>query len=111
MSGGFLKADDVKTGDIVKFISEGKYVDKEFEGKKKQGFNIEIRFDDDEETTASLNATSFNNMIDAYGDDTVSWVGKEARIEKVTQNVQGKFKDVIFFTHPSKDVRGQLINQ
>ena len=41
-----------------------------------------------------------NACIDAFGDETDVWVGKDVRITIVKQNVSGKFVDVVYLAHP-----------
>lgn len=110
-TGKYLTNEDVKTGDFVKFLDEGEMVDKEFQGKAKTALEISVELPNGKFKTASLNATSHNNMIERYGDDTKNWIGKEGRIEIIRQIVGKESKKIVFFTAPEKDYDGNLINQ
>jgi len=58
------------------------------------------------EKNMSFNQTTMNYMIDAYGDDTSTWVGKSAKVWLVDMNVSGKMRAVVFLTDPTwKKVR------
>ena len=39
-------------------------------------------------------------MIDAYGDETSHWVGKEVKVWIIKSMIGGKLKDVIYLTAP-----------
>ena len=58
------------------------------------------------ERNMSFNQTSLNYLIDAYGEDTDSWVNKAVKVWVVDMSVQGKMRAVAFLTDPSwKKVR------
>ena len=38
--------------------------------------------------------------MDAYGEDSSKWIGKEAKVWAILSNVQGKMVKVYYFTHP-----------
>ena len=110
MTGAFLTTKDkINTGMMVKFTSEGEMVEKEFQGKMKKSFNIGVELPDGTEKIASLNATSFNLLIDFYGDDTKEWVGKDVRLDIKSQKVGSDFKDVIYITPPTMDAAGKAV--
>jgi hypothetical protein len=110
MTGEYLTTKDkIHSGMFVKFIDEGEYVEKEFQGKKKQGFEIGIELPDGTTKKSSLNATSFNYLIEYYGDDTSKWVGKDGRIDIRNQKVGAEFKDIIYITPPQIDAAGKAI--
>jgi hypothetical protein len=52
------------------------------------------------ERNMSFNQTTLNYLIDAYGDDTEAWAGKEVKVWVVDMNVQGKMRAVAFLTAP-----------
>jgi len=95
--GSFLKKGvDVKSGDSVKIASEGKRVPGEF---GEQDVFL-MKLEDGTEGNIGINQTSINNWIDAWGEDSVNWIGKEVKVEVVKQNVQGKIRPVYYFLHP-----------
>lgn len=101
----------MKTGDLLTFADEGEEVEKEFQGKKKVQLQISVTLPSGDDKKAGLNGTSRNNMIEAYGADTARWVGKQARVEALKENVSGKVRTVLYLTHPSKDIEGNLITE
>lgn len=49
----------------------------------------------------SFNQTTLNYLIDAFGENTDGWAGKNVKVWVVDMNVQGKMRAVAFLTHPS----------
>lgn len=69
---------DIKDGDIVKILDEGTTVPDKFnQGKVKQTFKIETR---NGVKVKDFNATTINNLIEAFGKDTKEWIGKEIKL-------------------------------
>lgn len=69
---------DIKDGDIIKILDEGQEVKKEFKGVSNTA--VEHQFETRNGTKAmSVNKTSINNLIDAFGKDSKEWVGKEVK--------------------------------
>lgn len=97
----FLKVDEVKTGDVVKFVNEGEWIaSRKFtndDGTPKQQFVIKIECGE-AERDMSLNSTNRNNLIAVYGKDTALWVGQTATIEIVKMAVSGQLRNVIILT-------------
>jgi hypothetical protein len=111
-SGKFLSNEDVSTGDIVTFVDAGKEFeedDKFKPGKKRLKFEIGVSLDNGDEKVVSLNNTSKANLMDVYGANSDEWVGKTARVEVITQKVGDSFKDVVYLTHPTRNVKGDII--
>ncbi|HKF48299.1 MAG TPA: hypothetical protein VKB38_13135 [Terracidiphilus sp.] len=111
-TGKFLSTEDVSTGDIVTFVDAGvekEEADKFNPGKKKLKFEIGVRLPEGDEKVVSLNNTSKAALMDAYGENSDEWVGKDARVEIITQKVGNDFKDVLYLTHPTKNVKGDII--
>jgi hypothetical protein len=55
---------------------------------------------DSKEGNVSVNQTSINGFVDAFGKDATNWIGKQVKVWKIKQNVSGKFIDVYYFSHP-----------
>lgn len=99
--GAFLKkGTDIKDGDTVEIANEGKEVQGEF---GTQNIFL-VKLADGQEGNISFNQTSINGMIDAFGDDSISWIGKKVKAHKIKQNVAGKFIDVWYFSHPDAEL-------
>lgn len=94
VSGEFAKVgEDIKDGDIIKILDGGTVISGTFGDR--QAFKIETK---NGEKILSFNQTSLNNLIDALGDETESWIGKEAKVFTVKQMIDGKLKNVVYLT-------------
>ena len=94
------KGKDIKDGDIVTIASEGKQI----EGKFGMQDVFLLKLTNGEEKNFSLNQTSINNIIDAFGEDSVSWIGKQAKVWAILSNVQGKMIKVYYLSHPDAEI-------
>lgn len=106
--GAFLKkGQDFKDGDILEIASEGRQVEGQF-GMQDiflvKGKNIE--------GNVSFNTTTINNLVDAYGEESINWIGKKIKVHAILSNVQGKMIKVYYFLHPETELdesTGQFI--
>jgi hypothetical protein len=101
------KGEDVKDGDLITIANEGKKTTGEY-GEQ----DVFLMKTGDKEGNISINQTSINNWIDAFGDDSINWIGKEVKVMVVKQNVQGKIRPVYYFLHPDTildDESGEFI--
>jgi hypothetical protein len=87
---------DIFDGDIITIMDEGKLVSGTY--GERHVFKIKTKTGDIKLLT--FNQTTMNYLIDAYGNDTENWRGKEAKVWIVKSNVGGKIKDVVYLTHP-----------
>ena len=95
--GNFLKkGEDYKADDVVEIASEGKPVEGDY--GTRQVFLIKLS--DGREGNVNFNQTTINNFVDSYGNDSVKWIGKKAKVWAVLSNVQGKMIKVYYFLHP-----------
>lgn len=94
------KGVDIKNGDMITIANEGKQVEGNF---GMQNLFL-VKLTNGEEKNISVNQTSLNGLIDAYGSDSLQWVGKEVKVWLIKQNVSGKFVDVLYISHPNYDL-------
>lgn len=91
--GKFAKLNqDFQDGNTLFLLDEGK----EIEGTFGMQDVFKIKLPNGEESNLSINQTSINRMIDKYGEDSKNWVNKPMTVHAITQNVQGKFKKVVY---------------
>jgi len=69
------KGEDVKDGDLITIANEGKKTTGEY-GEQ----DVFLMKTGDKEGNISINQTSINNWIDAFGDDSINWIGKEVKV-------------------------------
>lgn len=94
------KGEEIKDGDIVEFIDEGKII----EGQYGEQYVFGIRLPNGEIRNVGVNLTSRNKLIDAYGVETKEWIGKKARVWLNRESVQGRFRLVLYLTAPHQNL-------
>ena len=92
----FKKGEDIKDGDIITIANEGE----QEEGKWGTQEVFLVKKDEDTEGNVNFNQTTLNNLIDAYGNDSEKWIGKEIKVWINRENVAGQQRKVLYFTHP-----------
>jgi len=90
------KGEEIKDGDIITILDEGKKINGEF---GTQDIFL-VKLVNGEEKNLSFNKTSINNMIDAFGEESKNWIGKDVKVWSIRQNVQGKIIPVYYVSHP-----------
>ena len=108
-AGGWLKPDEAKTGEIWEILEATEGEKEDFNGKPKMVVTLSLKNEGEDVRRVDLNSTSKNNVIDSYGLETNEWIGKSIRTEIVNQKVGKNFKDVLYLTHPSKNIKGEVI--
>ena len=99
--GSFLKkGEDIKDGDVVEIANEGKQIEGQF---GLQNLFL-IKTKDGKEGNLSLNQTSLNNLIDAFGEDATKWIGKAVKVWAILSNVQGKMLKVYYLSHIDAEI-------
>lgn len=98
--GNFLKkGEDFKDGDILQIANEGKQVEGQYGTQ-----DIFLVKKGDQEGNVAFNRTTINNLIDAYGEESTNWIGKDIKVFTIKQNVQGKITTVYYFLHPESEL-------
>lgn len=87
MEGNRLKAADVKTGDFVKFLTEGDWVKDSFKqadgtSKESNAFVVSVEFNG-QAKDLKLTKASRENLKETFGPDTTKWIGSQASITLV----------------------------
>jgi hypothetical protein len=91
------KGEDIKDGDTI--ASAGDVVSGEYGDRTV--FKVDTR---NGVKNLSLNQTSQNNLIDAYGDESDKWVGKSAKVYLIRALVSGKMQQVVYLAHPEAEM-------
>ena len=95
---------DFWEGDILAIVDEAQLVMGEFMGKPRKQLICKVRVPKGEEMSLAINNTSRNKLMDAYGDDSMEWIGKRIKAWALTQPVQGVIKKVAYFTAPDQQL-------
>ena len=92
----FLTADDVRDGDVLEIVDEGRFISAEESPFGRNVFQITVRLPDGAEKTWNVNNTTLRTLAQAFGDDTVNWRGRKVRVEVREQVVRGVPRRVIY---------------
>jgi len=94
---------DVKTGDWVMILNEGEYR-KLPQQPDREVLVFKVQVPSGEVKLLNMNTTTQKEFIQAYGDDSINWIGKKGRVEIVKQRMFDKWKEVIYI-HPEHKAR------
>jgi len=97
------KGDEIKDEDIIQLLDEGRTVQGNY--GPQHIFKIKTAMQDEKDF--SLNQTSINNMIDAFGEDSKKWIGENIKVWAILSNVQGKMIKVYYLSHPDAEIDEQ----
>lgn len=92
--GAWAKASQIKNGTTAKIVSETNPQPSQFlnkDGSVKNQDVAKVLFNGSSEPmNVSLNRTTINGLVDAFGEDSVNWKDKELRVETEKVRVAGK---------------------
>ena len=87
----WLSAKNCQSGDVIEILDEGQWIDSTRftydDGNPVRQLVFKVKHNDEEKKLTLIKA-SRQAMIEAFGDDTIEWVGKQATIE-LALNTQG----------------------
>lgn len=86
----------VKTGDLVKILDKGEFIDAEDTKFNREVFQIPVQLSNLQKKIWTMNKTTRDNLTPTYGDDTEDWIGKFVKIKITEQNIRGETKMVIY---------------
>lgn len=107
--GAFLtKQEDIKDEDIVTIASECKEIEGKFGMQKVILIKTKTK-----EGNININQTSINNLIDAYGENDIDWIGKEVKVWLLKDFKDGKVIYKMYLSHPDAEMtdQGFVVNQ
>jgi len=93
----FLVAAELENDDLLEIVSEPYIVSAEKSkfGRARGRANVCI-IRTGEERRWTMNYTTWDRLVDAFGTQEAMWIGKKVKVRKEVQNVSGVDKDVIF---------------
>jgi len=93
----FLKPHHVQQDDLVEIIEEP-YVRSAEESKfgRMRGYAVVRLVRTGDLYTWGFNTTTWDRLIDVFGEDSGQWKGKQVKIKKMSQVVRGENREVIF---------------
>lgn len=84
---------DLKDGDIITILDSGSQVVGEY--GEQTVFKIKTR---NGEKNFSVNQTTINNLVDAFGDESENYIGKEIKVWVIKAMVSGKLQLVAYLS-------------
>lgn len=93
----YLKAHHVQPDDVVEIVEEP-YVRSAEESKfgKQRGYAVVKLLRTGELYTWGFNTTTWDRLLNAFGEDSELWKGRKVKIKLETQLVRGEHKSVIY---------------
>ncbi len=95
------KGEEIKDEDIITIASQIK----EIEGGQYGPQQVCLaKTKDGKEGNVGVNQTSINNLIDAYGEEDMDWVGKEVKVWLMKDFKDGKLQYKMYLSHPNAEM-------
>lgn len=93
----FLKPHHVQKDDLVEIMEEP-YVQSEEQSKfgRQWGFAVVRLIRTGELHTWGMNGTTWDRLIDAFGEDSALWKGNKVKVKLETQTIRGEPKQIIY---------------
>lgn len=104
----YLKPHHVQQDDLVEIMEEP-YVQSEEESKfgRARGYAVVRLIRTGDTYTWGMNTTTWDRLIDAFGEDGILWKGKKVKVKLENQIVRGEGKEIIFgrpYLEPQKSL-------
>jgi len=104
----FLKPHHVQQDDLLEVLEEP-YVQTEEKSKfgRQRGYAVVRLVRTGEAYTWGLNSTTWDRLIDAFGEDAALWKAKKVRVKLETMTVRGEVKQVMYgvpYREPQKSL-------
>jgi hypothetical protein len=99
VTGAYLSADNIVNGDVLKVLTEGETIEGNWGPRLVLKVHHPKSVTAEKEYNWTMNKTTQKKCMEAWGNNTKTWVGKHILLEKVQQNIAGSLKWVIY-GHP-----------
>ena len=104
----YLKPHHIQQDDLVEIIGEP-YVQSEEESKfgRQRGYAVIRLLRTGDTYTWGLNTTTWDRLINAFGDDSGLWIEKKVKLKMESQTIRGEEKQIIFgipYKEPQKQI-------
>ena len=100
---------DVKDDDIITFVDSGKWNTLP-QDPDKEVLQFTVKLQDDSIKKMTVNKTSQRILLQAWGEETENWKGKQAKASVVKQNVMGEIRFVIYLNPAEKEGQDNIVN-
>jgi hypothetical protein len=105
----YLKPHHVQKDDLLEILKEP-YVQTIEESKfgRSRGYCVVRLVRTGETYTWGLNGTTWDRLLDTFGEDSVLWIGKKVKLKLETQMIRGEDK-IILYGVPYKEPQIQFV--
>lgn len=91
----YMRPEHLQPGDVITIIEEPYVKDGKFGPR---GYAVAKLDRTDELYTVPFNTTSWDALINAFGEDSEVWLHRRAKASLDTQTVRGELRRVVFWT-------------
>lgn len=104
----YLKPHHVQQNDLLEILEEP-YVQSEEESKfgRARGYAVVRLVRTGETYTWGLNGTTWDRLLDSFGEDSALWKGKKVKVKLENQTIRGEDKQIIYgvaYKEPQKSL-------
>lgn len=93
----YLLPDEVQQDDVLEIMDKPYIVPAEMTKWNKERAKVQVKIIRTELIrTWNMNNTTFDKLLDAFGEDPGLWLGKKVQVKKETRNINGVDKVVLF---------------
>lgn len=95
----FIMVADVEDGDVLTVVEAPYLVPAEKSKWGKERYRMVVKKDGDKEwglRTWTLNVTTWNRLLDKFGEDEQLWLGKKVQVYIKEENIGGVQKTVLY---------------
>lgn len=92
----FLNSDEVQKGDVLTVTDEPYIISAEQSKWGKERGRVTVRLPNGEKRTWTMNNTTWDKLIDAFGANPQGWIEKKVQLDIQMMNVRGEPKRVLY---------------
>lgn len=93
----FLNSDEVQKGDVLTVVDEPYIISAEQSKWGKERGRVTVQLPNNgEKRTWTMNNTTWDKLIDAFGASPQGWIGKKVQLDIQMMNVRGEPKRVLY---------------
>ena len=92
----YLTPEEVEDGEVVTVLSEPVLVEAEQSRWGKERYRIAVELSNGEQRRWTLNTTTSDNLLKAFGEDNKAWINRKVKVRKENRTVGREVKAVLF---------------
>jgi hypothetical protein len=92
----YLHPENVSDGEILTIVAKPTLISEEESALGRAYFELQVQNKNGEAKIWAPNKTTLKKIATKFGDETDAWLNKKVKLSKVTMNVHGETKQVLF---------------